>query len=205
MVIVISNMLRSGTVLTFGSIRFLNCCSFWQTGSSFPNQNNYQITNFDGSFKGLCHPGCLGTQDAGLIKAKWTLEKKASMASSVLSHRFLTGWNVLLVLLWVRHTTAKCWTTAAGWKFWRKKQQLAEYGFYLAMLVFNTVAVSEYMQLLYQAFSDYILLIQQTFNNYMSRFRIYIENCFAGSSNIFSYLSFKINLNLGGSNVVRQW
>ena len=77
MVILISNMLRSWTVLTFGSISFLNCCSFWQAGSSFPNQNHYQITNFDGSFKGLCPPGCLGNSGCRLDQSEMDTGEKS--------------------------------------------------------------------------------------------------------------------------------
>ena len=81
------------------------------------------------------------TQDAdsGLIKTKCTLERKASMASSTLSHSFQTEWHPSQVLSRERHMTAKCWTTAAGCKFWRKKQQRGECGFYLAMLVLPSV------------------------------------------------------------------
>ena len=39
----------------------------------------------------------------------------------------------------------------------------------------------------------------------MSRIKIYIENFFAGASNIFSYLNFKQTLRLGGRNLGRQY
>jgi hypothetical protein len=66
-------------------------------------------------------------------------------------------------------------------------------------------AISQFVQSMYREFSGFILRESRTFNNYMSRIRIYIENFFAGVSNIFSYLSFKNALKLGGRNVGKQY
>jgi hypothetical protein len=65
-------------------------------------------------------------------------------------------------------------------------------------------AVSPFVQSMYREFSGFILRESRTFNNYMSRIRIYIEYYFAGVSNIFSFLSFKNALKLGGRNLGKQ-
>ena len=51
-------------------------------------------------------------------------------------------------------------------------------------------AISQFVQSMYRDFSGFILRESRTVNKYMLRIRIYIENYFAGVSNIFSYLSF---------------
>jgi hypothetical protein len=65
--------------------------------------------------------------------------------------------------------------------------------------------VSDYVQSMFKEYSGCILSECRRYNNYMSRIRIYIENYFAGVSNVFSYLNFKNSLRLGGRNLGRQY
>ena len=171
---------------------------FRWAGSPFPNQ----IAIFDGKFKGLCRPGCLGNSGCRLDQSEMYTGEKSQHGIKYIVAQFPNGMTSLAGPFKGKTHDSEmlnhsCWLQilakeAAAGRVWIL---FGDAGF----------AASEYVQSMYLTFSCYILRNQRTFNNNMSRIRIYIENYFAGVSNVFSFLSFKNGLKLRGRNVARQY
>ena len=171
---------------------------FRRAGSPFPNQ----IANFDGNFKGLCRPGGLGNSGCRLDQSEMYTGEKGQHGVKYIVTQFPNGLTSLASLFKGKTYDGEI-LNHSGWLQILSKEAAAG----KVRILFGNAgfAVSEFVQSMYRTFSGYILRDQRTFNNYMSRIRIYIENYFAGLSNIFSFLSFKNGLKLGGRNVARQY
>ena len=171
---------------------------FRRAGSPYPNQ----IMNFDGNFKGTCRPGGLGNSGSRLDQSEMYTGEKAQHGIKYLVGQFPNGMTCLAGPFKGK-THDGAMLGESGWTQILAREAAA--GRPYVMFGDAGFAVSDYVQSMYREFSGYILRESRTFNTYMSRIRIYIENYFAGMSNVFSYLNFKHSLKLGGRNIGRQY
>ena len=161
------------------------------------------ISIFDGNCTACCRPGGLGNQNSRFDQSEVYTGEKAQHQFKYLVSQFPNGISVLSgpykgkvhdgrmlsesgwtqVLMHIEHTTG------------RRFLMFGDAGF----------AVSRYIQAMYKEYGGYITADARNFNNLMSRIKIYIENSFAEKANIFSFMSFKNGLRLGGRRVHRAY
>lgn len=162
------------------------------------------VSIFDGHFIAVCRPGGLGNVKSRLDQSELYTGEKAQHGIKYLVAQFPNGITALSGPYKGKVHDGRM-LRESRWTEILSNHAARPGGRHYIMFGDAGFCVSAHIQAMVRSYAGYIQDDARSYNHLMSRIRIYIENSFAESANVFSHLNFKNNLRLGGRRIHRVY